>query len=56
MALEPLAVLSAVCAPDCKDALSLPLHPLLKQVSHAYIIHRLCGLSSRQHKFASHQP
>ena len=32
MALEPLAVLAAVCAPDCKDALSLPLHPLLKQV------------------------
>ncbi|KAK9807078.1 hypothetical protein WJX73_001549 [Symbiochloris irregularis] len=28
MALEPLAVASAVCHPTCKNALSLPLHPL----------------------------
>ena len=32
MALEPLAVLAAVCAPGVKDALALPLHPLLKLV------------------------
>lgn len=34
MALEPLAVASAVCHPACKNALSLPLHTLQSTLPH----------------------